>query len=75
MIKPVDYFNRYSQYLGTGISPNKAFLCTEREFYKLHGMRRFKSFNAFRRSYWLYRLGRHGRLVVLHIVDDFEIKK
>ena len=75
MLKPADYFNRYGEHLGTGMSPGKAFLSTEKEFFRVYGVRRFKNYNAFRRSYWLYRLGKHNKMVILHIVEDFNTKK
>lgn len=75
MLKPSEYFERYGEHMGTKCGSVKAFEQTEREFFKMYGLRRFKNYHVFRRAHWLYRMGKHNRMVICHIVDDFDLNK
>lgn len=73
MIKNEDYFAVYEQHFAECKSARIAWVRTEREFFKLYGMKRFLthlSLTKYRRM----QKSKPCRRVVLHIVDEIQMK-
>jgi len=74
MLKNEDYFACFNAHMDECKSPRIAWVRTEKEFFKLYGMKRFLSLKALRDHY--YRIYRRGkcRRIVLHIVEEIKMK-
>ncbi len=75
MLHPDIYFKTYWHYRQQeDMKPERAFIETEKAFYRLYGMRRFVCYQAFRNALYLHKKGRQSKNILLRIVDKFEIK-
>lgn len=69
MLEPKEYFRRYGEHLADGLKAESAWLETERDFYRLYGLRRFLTYASFRDAHALHRKGHVIRRIVLHVCE------
>lgn len=71
MLLHAEYFARYGEHLSAPDEPTPyaAWLRTEAEFMVMYpGLRKFRTYNAFREAHRRFRDGRRIRQIKLHIV-------
>ena len=73
MLTPNDYFARYGEHLAAGHKAYSAWLETERDFYRMYGMRRFVSYATFRDAHSDHRRGREVQRIVLHVCQVWKV--
>ena len=76
MLHPDAYFAKYWQRRAKGIDPYKAFMLTEREMFRVYGVRRFRNYGSFKNALSQHHNGKYSKSrIVLYIMEHFDIKE